>query len=169
MLCPACHVDLRQTDLGEYGFIVLDVCPTCKGAWFDKGELDRLDDSIWVNVEEHAFHDAQGDHKSASCPKCEVPLKPLSPTDAQELIVDRCPSCDGYWLDNGELERMGGVAEKEHNEEFEKALHVRQTGSLLEGNRVTVGRLGQPGYRPHGGSLLKWIAYEFKLLINKAD
>ena len=31
---------------------------------------------------------------------------------AHMLIVDRCPSCQGIWLDGGELERLkGGVEE----------------------------------------------------------
>ena len=38
MLCPACKTELRQTDLGEFGLVVLDVCPECEGTWFDKGD-----------------------------------------------------------------------------------------------------------------------------------
>ncbi len=104
MQCPMCNVALRQTDLGEHGFVVLDTCEKCKGTWFDQGELNRLDESVWTNIEERAFHEVEGDHQSVACPKCSVPLTPLSPADAPELIVDRCSSCQGFWLDGGELE-----------------------------------------------------------------
>jgi Zn-finger nucleic acid-binding protein len=39
MLCPACKVELRMTD--RQG-IEIDYCPTCRGIWLDRGELDKL-------------------------------------------------------------------------------------------------------------------------------
>ena len=122
-------------------FIVLEVCPTCNGAWFDKDELNRLDGSIWTNVEEHAFHAVQGDHEGATCPKCDVPLEPLSPADAADLIVDRCRSCDGFWLDKGELDRITDIADKEDTKLHAKMVHIQ---------------------RPHDWSWLKWTVYSFK-------
>lgn len=121
MLCPICSVELQKTNVEGDGLVALDICPSCQGAWFDHGELTRLDESIWTNVERHAFHDREGDHQSAICPKCkeamfdgrpmEFPLDPLSPADAPDLIVDRCPSCFGFWLDHGELERIVAVGD----------------------------------------------------------
>ena len=141
MQCPVCNVALRQTDLGEHRFVVLDKCETCKGTWFDEGELDRLDESVWTNIEEHTFHEVEGDHQSVACPKCSVPLTPLSPTDAQDLIVDRCSSCNGFWLDGGELDRIVDIAG-----------HV--DAELL--SKVTVYQ------RPADWSWLKWIVYKYK-------
>jgi Zn-finger nucleic acid-binding protein len=40
MLCPICkNVDLVMTD--RQG-IEIDYCPTCRGVWLDRGELDKL-------------------------------------------------------------------------------------------------------------------------------
>ena len=40
MLCPVCtRVDLVMTD--RQG-IEIDYCPTCRGVWLDRGELDKL-------------------------------------------------------------------------------------------------------------------------------
>jgi Zn-finger nucleic acid-binding protein len=107
---------MQATDVEGDGMVTIDVCPSCQGAWYDQGELTRLDESIWTNVERHAFHDREGDRPRATCPKCkeamydgrpmQFHLEPLSPADAPELIVDRCPSCFGFWLDRGELERI---------------------------------------------------------------
>jgi Zn-finger nucleic acid-binding protein len=141
MQCPVCNAELRQTDLGEYGLVVLDVCPQCQGIWFDKGELDRLDGSVWVNVEEHTFHEVEGDHKKATCPRCNVSLEPLSPHDVEDLIVDRCPSCEGFWLDKGELARIGDVADQVHAELAEKATPVQ---------------------KPLNWSWIRWAAYNLK-------
>ena len=141
MQCPVCSVELAQTDLGEYGLVVLDVCPQCRGTWFDKGELDRLDGSVWVNIEEHGFHEVEGDHKQAMCPRCNAALEPLSPDDAKDLIVDRCPSCDGFWLDKGELDRMGDVTDQVHGELAAKATLVQ---------------------KPLNWSWIRWAAYNLK-------
>jgi Zn-finger nucleic acid-binding protein len=111
MDCPACPgTILRETRLGDFGSVILDICPRCSGVWLEKGELNRLDGSPWANVEEHRFHEVEGDHKSADCPNCAVALTPLSPADLPDVIVDRCPSCDGFWLDHGELDCMKEVA-----------------------------------------------------------
>jgi Zn-finger nucleic acid-binding protein len=40
MFCPVCKsVDLAMTD--RQG-IEIDYCPTCRGVWLDRGELDKL-------------------------------------------------------------------------------------------------------------------------------
>ena len=40
MFCPVCkNVDLVMTD--RQG-IEIDDCPTCRGVWLDRGELDKL-------------------------------------------------------------------------------------------------------------------------------
>lgn len=40
MLCPVCKtVELKMT---ERQGIEIDYCPTCRGVWLDRGELDKL-------------------------------------------------------------------------------------------------------------------------------
>ena len=40
MMCPVCQtVDLRMTD--RQG-VEIDYCPSCRGVWLDRGELDKL-------------------------------------------------------------------------------------------------------------------------------
>lgn len=111
MKCPICeNVDLQTTILAEYGFAILDACPNCQGAWFDKGELDQLDASVWINFEKIELQHVHPEHKTIQCPKCSVDLEPLAPKDVKNLIIDRCPSCQGFWLEKGELGRIQGVA-----------------------------------------------------------
>lgn len=122
MLCPVCHTDLRTAKLRSDLTLELEVCPSCRGAWFDIGELTRLDGSVWADMERHPYHDVEGDHPDAMCPKCkeamydgrpmDFKLEPLSPPDAPDLIVDRCPSCFGFWLDRGELKRIVELANR---------------------------------------------------------
>jgi len=141
MKCSLCNVDLEPNDYGEFGFVVVDICPNCQGAWFEKGELDRLDDSVWTNVEEVDFDQVKADHKDIKCPQCHIDLEPLSPKDAPELIVDRCPTCQGFWLDQGELDRIREVAG-----------HI--DAKLTESMTMT--------QRPAHWSRLRWSVYSFK-------
>ncbi len=39
MKCPVCQVELKIAD--RMG-IEIDYCPTCRGVWLDRGELDKL-------------------------------------------------------------------------------------------------------------------------------
>lgn len=39
MLCPVCKVNLS---LSERQGIEIDYCPTCRGVWLDRGELDKI-------------------------------------------------------------------------------------------------------------------------------
>lgn len=141
MECPKCKAELKASDLGEYGFVIIDVCPNCQGSWFDKGELDQLDESVWIDVEKIEFHDVETHHKDIKCPKCDVDLEPLSPIDAKELIVDRCPSCQGFWLDKGELDRMSDVTAKVDSE-------IKKDMTIL--------------IKPDDWSSLRWTIYCFK-------
>jgi uncharacterized protein len=39
MLCPACKTPLSIADRSG---IEIDFCPTCRGVWLDRGELDKI-------------------------------------------------------------------------------------------------------------------------------
>ncbi|MFN8526617.1 MAG: zf-TFIIB domain-containing protein [Chloroflexota bacterium] len=39
MLCPTCKIQLTIAD--RQG-VEIDYCPTCRGVWLDRGELDKL-------------------------------------------------------------------------------------------------------------------------------
>lgn len=40
MNCPVCEGS-RMREVEKNG-ILIDICPTCKGVWLDRGELDKL-------------------------------------------------------------------------------------------------------------------------------
>ena len=39
MLCPHCNITMQETT--KTG-ILIDVCPTCRGVWLDRGELEKI-------------------------------------------------------------------------------------------------------------------------------
>lgn len=125
MKCPRCYIDLQSSDR-EYGFVIIDVCPGCHGAWFDKGDLDRLDGSVWTNVEQLDFEPADSRHAALHCPVCRGDMEPLSPHAAKELVVDRCPSCEGFWLDKDKLDKMQEIAAEEDSEILKKMVCLQR-------------------------------------------
>ncbi|MDR9854289.1 zf-TFIIB domain-containing protein [Paenibacillus sp. VCA1] len=62
MKCPICE-DSRMKEVEKNG-ILIDICPTCKGVWLDRGELDKL----MANVREERpqynewYYGDSGDH-----------------------------------------------------------------------------------------------------------
>jgi Zn-finger nucleic acid-binding protein len=39
MRCPACESRLVEVERSD---ILIDACPTCRGVWLDRGELDKI-------------------------------------------------------------------------------------------------------------------------------
>jgi len=114
MKCPACYNELTAHRLSA---VTIDVCHGgCGGAWFDAFELQR------VAEVEHAAEELSGiphhPHlhvdaaRKRACPRCDgVKLIRHFASGLRRVEVDHCPSCGGYWLDHGELEKV--LAEKE--------------------------------------------------------
>ena len=114
MKCPKCQEALKQrgkSDTDEFGFVVVDVCPKCEGVWLDKGELGRLNHSLWVDIDEHEFRKVSEERRRIDCPRCDVTTRPVSPSSLKQLVIDHCPGCDGFWLDRGELKRLRDLAD----------------------------------------------------------
>jgi len=130
MKCPRCKSPLETIDLGEYGgeyaAVVIDRCPECDGVWYDKGELDARDESVWTDVEAFDFETRLSGGRRALCPRCEVSLIPVSPRGAREIVIDRCPDCFGFWLDAGQLESIQNLAGRLDSETLRKMTAVPQ-------------------------------------------
>ena len=41
--CPTCERTLARREYGYCSQIMIDVCPTCRGVWLDKGEIQALE------------------------------------------------------------------------------------------------------------------------------
>lgn len=76
----------------------LDVCPKCRGVWYDKGEITKItgDREVERLIVEYAVGSS-----TIACPRCGgvVARRPIG-----EVTVDVCLTCHGIWMDRGELE-----------------------------------------------------------------
>ena len=80
--------------------VTIDRCGTCRGMWFDKGELRRVSGERRVEREatRGRIVPVQSDF---ACIRCGG-VSHLS--FIEEVSVDACSACHGVWLDGGELE-----------------------------------------------------------------
>src|SRR5688572_159146 len=70
MNCPRCSTELVAIHLGAGPHVQIDECPKCKGQWFDRGEINALDDSVWTDVESLAFAPDPSVAPTMPCPVC---------------------------------------------------------------------------------------------------
>ena len=107
MNCPACGHTLSAQDVGG---ITIDVCEGgCGGVWFDAFELQRVDEAH-ESVDDGLLDvprdpEVTVDHQARrQCPRCPgIVMMRHHFSVRQEVEVDACPSCGGYFLDHGEL------------------------------------------------------------------
>ena len=108
MKCPTCDVDLDQVTIEN---IQLDVCKDgCGGIWFDRFELEKMDESHEFTdenlIDVLAIESPVGYDPTLKrrCPKCgDMIMMRHFFSIKKEVEVDHCPKCAGYWLDEGEL------------------------------------------------------------------
>jgi len=96
----------------EYHNIELDYCNSCKGVWFDSGELELLLKSYGLE-EPKAFFDgifnsqeAASPEKKRNCPICGHKLKKTAIGGQPEILIDVCPDKHGLWFDGGEVTQL---------------------------------------------------------------
>jgi len=98
MRCPRDGAETVATQGTGRGRFDLDVCPTCQGVWFDRGEITKA--SKDPEVERLILQYAAG-ASTLSCPRDghAMARRPVG-----EASLDVCPGCKGVWMDAGEME-----------------------------------------------------------------
>jgi len=100
--CPKCSSEALVETL-SLGNIPLDVCPGCSGIWFDKGELEALLKQSQGAGDSADFDLINPRAEGLDCPRCKNKMSRGGLVNPL-LLVDRCQSCGGIWLDPHELD-----------------------------------------------------------------
>ncbi len=111
MLCPACKSVMTRTT--SHG-CPIRYCIECRGVWVSGEVLSKLVQILsWqvkpaeskkqipfktINVT--CPHQLQ---QTKTCPECELAMQPFNYAYDSNIILDRCSTCNGVWLDPGEL------------------------------------------------------------------
>lgn len=137
MQCPIDHQTLVQR---RYEWdIVIDECPACHGVWLEAGELERIQNAV-----EHDYGDElraipdsvsrayamarEKSERERRCPVCDRTLDRKEYGYASRILIDVCASCQGVWLDRGELEALEVFFERARHDT--RAMRLGFFGSL---------------------------------------
>ena len=119
MNCPACGKQMTEINIDG---VCVDVCRRgCGGVWFDRFELQKMDEAheqVGERLLDIEVHEAlQVDHsRKRKCPKCaDLVLMRHFFTPKREIEVDECPGCAGIWIDRGELQKIRDQFETEED------------------------------------------------------
>jgi PAT family beta-lactamase induction signal transducer AmpG len=103
MRCPKCRSDMEQID---YAGIEIDRCTTCKGIWFDAGEVDLLrNEKAAATID---IGDArEGREKNIidhyRCPRCSGTMVRMVDPRQHHIWYETCGFCNGSFFDAGEF------------------------------------------------------------------
>jgi Zn-finger nucleic acid-binding protein len=106
MKCPECK---KTTIVVERNKIELDYCSSCRGVWFDAGELNLYLDSInQAGLKQFVDNILQGTEshtaeRSLKCPICRRKMHKFNIGQEHKIIIDACICGHGLWFDGGEL------------------------------------------------------------------
>jgi len=109
MICPACKYDMIVV---EYHNTELDYCNSCKGVWFDSGELELLLKSQGLEEPKAFFNgilnsqEAASSEKKRNCPICGHKMKKTALGGQPEILIDVCRDKHGLWFDGGEVTQL---------------------------------------------------------------
>jgi len=140
MKCPSCSNQLRQVRSES---AILDICPKCKGIWFDSGEfigfVKHLANSELVHPcetkpfehrEVRALHSLK--EKNRLCPRCAAVMKKFNYAADSNVFLDKCESCEGIWADGGEVKAVAEyIKDDPKATEFGRTI-AESTGELCE-------------------------------------
>ena len=107
--CPKCGDEMHEVDSSER--VMLDFCSGCKGIFFDAGEI-ALYFELSADLPDLDLSKAASKTTDFRCPKCGGPFEELQYSVPDPLVIDRCGSCGGIWLDRGEVPRLEALSAK---------------------------------------------------------
>ena len=123
MDCPICRNEpMIVLELNE---IEIDYCLNCEGIWLDTGELELLLESNeeTQNLLNSLTTNIQTKEKSHKCPICNKKMKKVSFSKDQEIIIDKCISNHGIWLDKDELRDILNLGRSDINNKLLELLN----------------------------------------------
>ena len=157
MFCPNEKAVMHQVGVpSHYGQqVIIDQCEGCGGIWFDAFELFRVKLGEAQEIEsldpDRLRTPSEIEDPRLLCPRDRTALVLYKdPNFPRELILTRCPKCQGFWLNRGEFTRYQETRQNLMLPK-EKTLEDQRLGEevkrILESNRdsnstETLGKLG---------------------------
>lgn len=139
MNCPRDRAEM-ETKQHDAGF-ELDLCPSCKGIWLDRGELEEVKAKVAREFKVGSLTPPEIDFSFSkrmqeelgqiACPRCGKQMDTKEYEHWSQIMVDVCPAGCGLFLDKNEFEALQAFFRKnlvaEAKEESQKAMWTTLT------------------------------------------
>jgi Zn-finger nucleic acid-binding protein/uncharacterized protein YxjI len=126
--CPVCQNALRKT---TYEGTNIYPCGQGCGTFLGRRNLRLIEESREESILMSAVPKAGDDRGSIkACPKCRGEMSKRNYGELNTTVIDYCGSCQGIWLDPGELERIQ-VFYEAANDFSEEVVKSRQAAALF--------------------------------------
>lgn len=104
LTCARCSGGLEQLQVAG---ITIERCETCRGLFFDSGELSRvLTDGEGGGLEAEASGEPVAKAAPATCPRCQIEMDRIPARGEGQFTYDVCSACNGLWLDADEMAHL---------------------------------------------------------------
>ena len=158
MNCPNDNTPMHQVQItANYGQpLFLDQCDCCGGIWFDESELYRARQGEAEKVDQIDTYILTSSTPIVNpvhcCPRDGTKLiRFTDPNFPAGIFVERCPACNGFWLNRGEFSkfqhaRKETLRAKEPSVEDKKLQEQVQlilAEHHADGNNDTISKLGK--------------------------
>ena len=157
MLCPGDNTVMHPVAVpSHYGQkVVIDQCGGCGGLWFDAFELYQVkqgSDELIGELNADGLRESSAIEQAfLRCPRDQSTLFQFDdPRFPKSIILMRCPTCQGFWLNRGEFakyqqarQNLNSPREKKRADERLDAEVKQLLASHQAGNRDDV--LGKVG------------------------
>jgi uncharacterized protein len=136
--CPRCNTDLAPVIRHK---IKVNACPSCKGMWLERQELEQLEDEVF-DFGEHAKGTLVADSTPTTdkCPECNAALSRFR-YRFYDLEMELCENQHGFWLEADEDSRVLELMKREEadlerklvaEDRWAATLKRLRSGSFLE-------------------------------------
>jgi len=119
MKCPNDNSELASA---KRDGIDLELCPTCKGMWLTRAELNQLEDEVFdFGDNEKGTLAFDPEPTALKCPECGKPMRKFQ-YRFYDLEILLCDDGHGFWLDAGEDQKILAFMKQEEAGLERKAL-----------------------------------------------
>lgn len=138
--CPVCKKQMERFEYAINSGVILDRCPDDHGIWFDKDELERL--QIVMEEGDRNHEDAKIELQQTPgikmCPRCALPLHEVV---YENIYLDHCSKCGGYWCDRDELAQVIFVRLEKLSFDDYPEVYAKNSGKKISKPEELVGDL----------------------------
>ncbi|HEY3918803.1 MAG TPA: zf-TFIIB domain-containing protein [Stellaceae bacterium] len=138
MKCPNCNADLVALKRDR---IDMDACPSCKGMWLSRQELEQLEDEAFdLGDDKKGSLMLSTSDSARKCPQCSQPMKTFDYRE-YDLELDFCGAGHGYWLNADDDKRVLALMKKEEGglersvlaeDKWAKSMQRMRSGGFLD-------------------------------------